>query len=157
MQIRKILCTDIDKNREAIILWLAELIKTSLSDNSDRCIEIAEKKAEDMRSFCLDGSARLLGAFEGEKLCGFLWAYKHTVFGEDKIHITQFYVDREYRNCGVASALLDGIKRVAHEMGVRFLDLNVKADNLAARRLYKKFGFTEDFVHMTGDVEVTEC
>jgi L-phenylalanine/L-methionine N-acetyltransferase len=53
-------------------------------------------------------------------------------------------VAAEWRRRGVGSALLREALRWAREVGVEKLALSVYPDNVAARRLYERFGFREE-------------
>lgn len=61
----------------------------------------------------------------------------------DEGYITNIAVRPEYRRQGVASQLLDVFARFAEGNHMAFLTLEVRAANLAARKLYAKHGFQE--------------
>jgi ribosomal-protein-alanine N-acetyltransferase len=60
----------------------------------------------------------------------------------DEAHISTFAVRPEWRNRGVGSVLLNGILRQAAGLGAASAMLEVRAGNLVAQSLYRKFGFT---------------
>jgi len=62
----------------------------------------------------------------------------------DEVHIMQVAVDMPYRRRGVASQLTEHLLRCKAAMSVMLLE--VRASNIAARRLYARFGFAEDGV-----------
>lgn len=66
--------------------------------------------------------------------CGF-W----NVAGEGDI--TNIAVLPEYRNMGVASALMEKILKEAQSLGLSMLTLEVRSSNKAAQALYSKYGF----------------
>ena len=86
-------------------------------------------------------AATLLGARLSDperRLVGFL-IYR-LLF--DEMHIFNIAVACDCRNTGVASALLkQGLDR-ARARGIRYATLEVANANLAAQRLYRRFGFT---------------
>ncbi|MCI8560739.1 MAG: ribosomal protein S18-alanine N-acetyltransferase [Dorea sp.] len=84
----------------------------------------------------------LLGAWEGEKLAGYVIAY----FSVDGGEIARIAVDEPYRRKGAALKLLDVIKETGRKMQAEKIMLDVRESNEEAVRLYKKFGFTEDGV-----------
>lgn len=59
----------------------------------------------------------------------------------DEAHITNIAVDPCYRGCRIASGLMDMILALAAEKRLRGITLEVRAGNIAAISLYKKFGF----------------
>jgi len=61
----------------------------------------------------------------------------------DEGYIANIAVSRQYRNKGIADALVNAIKERGRELGLSFLTLEVRVSNNAARSLYSKHGFTE--------------
>lgn len=61
-------------------------------------------------------------------------------------HIEDVIIDPEYRGHGLASALVSEALKVAREKKLSRVELNALNDNLPARRLYEKLGFTTDSV-----------
>ncbi len=61
----------------------------------------------------------------------------------DEAHISTFAVHPEWRNRGVGSILLNGILRQAAGLGAASAMLEVRAGNLAAQSLYRRFGFRD--------------
>ncbi|TMD28469.1 MAG: ribosomal-protein-alanine N-acetyltransferase [Chloroflexi bacterium] len=59
----------------------------------------------------------------------------------DEAHVTTFAVDPMWRRRRVGEALLIAILDLAIERGAREATLEVRLSNLAARRLYEKYGF----------------
>lgn len=59
----------------------------------------------------------------------------------DEVHITTLAVDKRYRRSGVASHLLERLFSEVQSSGVRYLTLEVRPSNLAARSFYEKYGF----------------
>ena len=59
----------------------------------------------------------------------------------DEAHVTTFAVDPIWRRRRVGEALLLAILDLAIERGAREATLEVRLSNLAARRLYEKYGF----------------
>ena len=84
---------------------------------------------------------RALGDFltvwDGETLCGYA---DHTAV-LDEGYIGNIAVAPEHRRRGLGRALLRAQKARAAEQGLRFLTLEVRAGNTAARRLYESEGF----------------
>jgi ribosomal-protein-alanine N-acetyltransferase len=59
----------------------------------------------------------------------------------DEAHVTTFAVDPAWRRRHVGEALLLAMMDLAIERGAREATLEVRLTNLAARRLYEKYGF----------------
>jgi ribosomal-protein-alanine N-acetyltransferase len=59
----------------------------------------------------------------------------------DEAHVTTFAVDPPWRRRHVGEALLVAMMDLAIERGAREATLEVRLSNLAARRLYEKYGF----------------
>ena len=59
----------------------------------------------------------------------------------DEAHVTTFAVDPPWRRRRIGEALLLAMMDLAMERGAREATLEVRLTNLAARRLYEKYGF----------------
>lgn len=79
----------------------------------------------------------------------FLCAYYHGNFAGfgtfrnicGEAHITNLAINRCYRRCGIASAIMDELILKAYENKIHELTLEVRASNREAIALYEKFGF----------------
>jgi ribosomal-protein-alanine N-acetyltransferase len=77
------------------------------------------------------------GAFTEGRLAGY--AGLHIIMDEG--YITNIAAAPEHRRRGLASALLKKLIGVGRERGLRFLTLEVRKSNDAARKLYEKHSF----------------
>ena len=59
----------------------------------------------------------------------------------DEAHITTFGVHPEWRRQGIGAGLMIRLLELAEELGARRMTLEVRAGNLAAQALYRRFGF----------------
>lgn len=59
----------------------------------------------------------------------------------DEGHITNIAVHPEFRLCGVASKIMDKILDISKFNGIANLTLEVRKSNIAAQKLYQKYGF----------------
>ena len=59
----------------------------------------------------------------------------------DEAHVTTFAVDPDYRRRSIGERLLLAMLDLAVEKGAREATLEVRLSNIAARRLYEKYGF----------------
>lgn len=66
---------------------------------------------------------------------GGLWR----IFNEG--HITNIAIHPEFRRCGAGSKIMDRILDMCMENDINSLTLEVRKSNLAAQRLYEKYGF----------------
>ena len=80
----------------------------------------------------------------GESVVG--WCDVSPVFGGSRAHIGVLGMGLlpEYRHQGLGAQLLDAALTHAWRIGLRRVELTVRADNLNARRLYEKFGFESE-------------
>ncbi len=60
----------------------------------------------------------------------------------DEVHITTLAVETPYRRRGIASRLVKTLIEKSRSGGARFLTLEVRPSNKAARYFYEKWGFT---------------
>ncbi len=82
-------------------------------------------------------NARYIVAREGERLVGYagLWLMV------DEAHITTFAVLPDFRRRRIGERMLQRLFDVASDMKAEWLTLEVRASNLAAQKLYEKYGF----------------
>lgn len=79
-----------------------------------------------------------LVAHRGSELVG----YAGAIYILEEGHVTNLAVRIKERRKGVAANLLLRLVEESSGRGIRFLTLEVRRSNLAAIRLYEKFGFT---------------
>jgi len=60
----------------------------------------------------------------------------------DELHINNLAVMPAHRRAGVATALLSGVLGDGARLGAKRATLEVRHSNVAAQRLYERFGFT---------------
>lgn len=85
------------------------------------------------------GAVALAAAGEGGAVLGY--ASAQTVLDEG--YINNVAVHPAYRRRGIASRLLEELRRRGVELGLAFLTLEVRASNLAAQALYANHGYRE--------------
>lgn len=79
------------------------------------------------------------GARTGGDLVAFLVAH----FVLDELHILNFGVKKENRRGGIGRALITHVLYEFHERSARWVTLEVRHSNHAARNLYEALGFSE--------------
>ena len=82
-------------------------------------------------------NAHYIIAKEGEHIVGYagLW------LSLDEAHITTFAVLPEHRRRKIGERMLLALFERAERLGAEWLTLEVRASNMAAQRLYEKYGF----------------
>ncbi len=69
------------------------------------------------------------------------------------LDLRNIYLSADYRNKGIGVRLLKVMEHYARRNGCRYLYLGTSSRNLAARRLFKKFGFQDTRVIMEKDLK----
>jgi ribosomal protein S18 acetylase RimI-like enzyme len=64
-----------------------------------------------------------------------------TGLGRPSFYIEDIYVESAHRKLGIGSSLIAELAACARERNIPRIDLHVREDNSAARRLYRKLGF----------------
>jgi ribosomal-protein-alanine N-acetyltransferase len=82
-------------------------------------------------------SSICLGAFEGERLVGYVINSRYV----DAWHVMNVAVDPRYRRRGIASRLLDRLFELTADDGRRGYTLEVRVSNEGAIALYEGLGF----------------
>ena len=72
-----------------------------------------------------------------------LWGYAWAMEGVDELHLLNLTVHPEHQRRGHATRLLDDLVHWAVPRALTWLWLEVRASNVAARRLYEGYGFEE--------------
>lgn len=82
-------------------------------------------------------NARYIVAREGDEVVGYagLWLMV------DEAHVTTFAVLPPHRRRRIGERMLQRLFEIAEEIGAEWLTLEVRVSNIAAQRLYEKYGF----------------
>ena len=84
-----------------------------------------------------DENVIFLAAEDGERTVGFGILHYYNDEGE----IYNIAVSSDYRRQGIGDMLLSELLKMAGDLGVNTVFLDVRESNLPARNLYKKYGF----------------
>jgi ribosomal-protein-alanine N-acetyltransferase len=125
-------------------------IRRVASEDLDVLWEI-EKECFTVEAFTREQIEYLLEAPKGvslvaqinHEIVGFIISL---IYSRNKIGVGHIYtidVLTRHRRKGVASRLLGELEKIFMERGVKACYLEVRLDNVAARRLYKKHGYVE--------------
>ena len=71
-------------------------------------------------------------------------------------HLSNLYVDPDFRNHGIGTALLEAVEDALTDRGIDVLLLEVMAENEAARRFYARQGYDDFRVTMQRSLEGEE-
>ena len=96
---------------------------------------------------------RLLVAEQNAVIVGLLsFMYRHIESDKqvtrDVIFVDDLAVKAEYRDRGIGTQLLNNMKEKVTNEHLDGLELQVNARNIAARKMYEKFGFTEKSINL---------
>lgn len=64
----------------------------------------------------------------------------------DECQIVTLAIHEDYRRLGIASLLLDKMLKECKKHGTTYISLDVRASNIAAQKLYTKYGFVEETI-----------
>ena len=76
---------------------------------------------------------------KGEEIVGYSIVLKYFVKG--RFHISELYIDKNYRSGGLGQYFLNEIEKRLREKGCTVLQLNCLANNEIGNKLYTKSGF----------------
>lgn len=93
-----------------------------------------------------DEITNMLATYLVAKIDDVVVGYIGTRFIIDECHFMNIAVHPDYRNLGVANKLVEEIFKLCNENMITYALLEVRATNIPAQNLYKKFGFKVDGV-----------
>lgn len=90
------------------------------------------------------GSGEVDGEREREGWGGFMSFMLTYEDGIEVVYCYEIHVERQYQGNGLGKSLMGLFEGVGRRAGVKKAMLTVFADNVAARRFYKRLGYEED-------------
>jgi ribosomal protein S18 acetylase RimI-like enzyme len=91
-----------------------------------------------VRRAIVDRSTNVIVAMDGDALAGFgVMAYRDAA-----AHLSLFAVAPDWRRCGIGTALLAWLEKVARVAGLAAIRLEARRDNEAALLFYDRHGYT---------------
>lgn len=105
----------------------------------DKTIDKKFKVKDYFTSIYKDDNNKLLIYKTDDKIVGYIFAKKI----EKGILIDGLYVEKTYRNNGIATDLINHVIKISKENKIPYIDINVMYENESAKNLYKKLGFNE--------------
>lgn len=131
---------------------------TDLEDLLARCCEAGSsvtlprthytEKLLGLCDYLKEEKAYFLVATEKNDVAGFLWAYEITKNSNRVMHIAYFVVSERHQKKGHGKALMDAVEKLAKQIGIETLELNVKFTNLYAIEYYKRCDFQAENITM---------
>ncbi|MEM3694966.1 MAG: ribosomal protein S18-alanine N-acetyltransferase [Candidatus Bathyarchaeia archaeon] len=106
-----------------------------------KCFEKEAFTKEQIASLLTNYNAIGLIAKLNEEIVGFIIGMLHQEEGKTVGHILTIDVLPEYRRRGIGLRLLNEIEEIFRGKGANVCVLEVREDNIAALRLYKKLGY----------------
>lgn len=85
---------------------------------------------------------KIHGEFIGEGALVFQNGDPDYTIKQKRIYLSRLIVKREYRNRGIGGVIVDHLINCAQRLGYKEMSLGVDIDNVNARHLYEKKGFT---------------
>ncbi len=124
---------------------LTKLIKSEKEFNEN--INENYKVSEWFENFYNNSMNVIIVAKDNEVIVGYLFCRITTVDNgpmiEHEALLDGLYVESEYRNKGIATQLINSAKKWCMDRDVKYLNLEVYENNVAALNLYHKAGFKE--------------
>ena len=101
-----------------------------------------EKIADRLRPLLAEGDTIVLLAGDGPDGLA-LMRFRSSIWVEGlECYLAELYVVPDKRGRGIGRALMDEVFAVARAKGAKHIELNTSDDDVAARALYEKLGFT---------------
>lgn len=147
MRIKPITVEMAERDREQIAQYYFENIR-SCTFMDHFTSEDAHKKIRDFIEHLKDHTAISYGAFEEDRLCGFIWAYPHQFREEKRMYVNEIRVKEEYRNQGIGKELLRLVEDKAKDLGLGAVYLHAEAGNKDVRRLYEACGYMKERIQL---------
>jgi RimJ/RimL family protein N-acetyltransferase len=101
-----------------------------------------DREAERIKRDLAIGNLGLVGQAEGRIIAQLACVVDHSFEITHHTAVLGMSVDRDYRNQGIGTELMERAINWAKEKGIVRLELEVYTENLSAIRLYEKFGFS---------------
>jgi ribosomal protein S18 acetylase RimI-like enzyme len=141
IEVRLISVEDLIKNKNFLIALLKDNLKINFP-NTSNLTKYAINSYDDMLRFKKGNSAILIGAFDKEKIIGFLWAYTREILGEKRVHIGHIVVNSEVRSGGIGSKLLECLEDYSFHENIKKIDLMTTFENEKTMNFYKAKGYS---------------
>ena len=160
MEIRRARATDIP----GLLTLLQQVGQLHYQGRPDIFRSDAQKyDAAQLDALLADPDRPILVAAQENTVFGYAFCVRkeitgHSVLKDDRcLYIDDLCVDAACRGQGVGTQLYHAAQKLAKEMGLRRINLNVWAFNQQALAFYEKCGMTMERIFMEAPVEDTPC
>ena len=138
VEIRQLTCDEVKKYSKE----LTRFMYMCLSENEDGDFKaLSEKYYNDMVVFSEEGSAVLIGAFDGENLVGFHWGYERTVSNTRVMHSYFNAIEPDYRGEKIGSRFFRKLEQIAKDRGIKEIEAMCSPGNEIAVNYHLHNGF----------------
>lgn len=94
-----------------------------------------------MCKYAEDGSAVLLGAFDGEAMVGFHWGHETIFLGKRRMHSYINGIDKAYRGQHIGSDFFRKLEEISRDRGIHEIEAFCKEANQVAVNYHLHNGF----------------
>jgi ribosomal protein S18 acetylase RimI-like enzyme len=81
---------------------------------------------------------------EGDVIIGFIYGSIRPFFEKTYGLIEMLFIREDFRREGYAKLLLEGVENFFQQFGIVYIQLHVTTNNVEAKQLYEKCGFSEE-------------
>lgn len=149
MKIYQLKIDDIELHFEELFALKCRSLRKSFQEGQCNNLEVVcREKLLELPKYVNDGKAIVFGAFEDQKMIGFLWAYPRTFFNQPRMFINGIAVEEAYEGMGVAKSLVEEMKVYATNNDYTGIDLTVAPFNEKAVGFYRHIGFEDERIQM---------
>ena len=104
-------------------------------------MEAASQKIAGMKDFVAIDKAICYGAFDGEKIVGYFWAYVHQFRQEMRLYLNEIHILAEYRSQGIGHQFIEIFQKEARMLGVPAVYLHAEGSNKRGIEFYLREEF----------------
>lgn len=108
--------------------------------------EAFQKASEEFSKYCLQGLQTENQFFYNltleNKVAGYIWFAIRERNRKKRVFINDIFVEEPFRGRGLSKFMMSWLERKANELGFKEIGLHVLGDNLVARGLYEKMGYS---------------
>lgn len=154
LNVKRLFVKDCEKYQKEITCYIYESVKNAAFEESF-VVEQASQKYQELLDYIGKEKTIIFGAFEEQKLIGFLWAYPYP-FRDDKerLYVSILHVDSKYRNKHYGESLLRKVEDAAARLGYGAVYLHVEAQNQGALRFYDRAGYKKERIQLVKQISV---
>lgn len=139
IEVRLLTFDEIIKEKEKLEYFMHMVLTENLSPKISK--EVCEKYYEDIKTYFQDGSAVLLGAFDGCLLVGFHWGYERKTLSGMRMHSYFIVVEPTYRGKGIGKMFWKAFNAETKKRGLDTIDAMCTYTNKVAVNYHLEHGF----------------